>query len=160
MAAKKVSTGKTGVKSAKGTSWTEKLAAAKRPHIKKLEKDFADMPAGSIILIATPGLIDEYVKQIPKGRSITLHQIRKDLATEFRAEYTCPLTTGIFLRIVAEAAHERFERGEPIQKITPFWRAINEDSPLAKKLSFGADFVKILRMKERIITPIKRKPKQ
>ena len=74
--------------------------------------------------------------------------MRNDLATEFRAEYTCPVTSGIFLRMVSEAAYEQVEKGTPIGKVTPFWRIIDEKSALNKKLSFGPDFVKKQRIKE------------
>jgi hypothetical protein len=74
--------------------------------LKKLDKDFADMPAYSKMLIATPKIIDEYVKQISKGSSSSLATMWRDLANEFGADYTCPVTRAIFLRLVSEAAHE------------------------------------------------------
>jgi|SRR5215831_10946289 len=132
-------------------SWNEKLHDAKEPQIKKLDKSFADMPEGCIMLIATPELVDNYVKQIPKGENVDMLTLRNDLAQEFLAEKTCPLTTGIFLRIVAEAAYEKHQQGTPWNKVTPFWRVIDDKSKLAKKLSFGADVVHELRKKEKII---------
>jgi predicted DNA-binding transcriptional regulator YafY len=41
-----------------------------------------------------------------------------------------------------EASHEQLQTGISINKITPFWRVVDEKSPLNKKLSFGEDFVK------------------
>jgi hypothetical protein len=76
--------------------------------------------------------------------------MRKDLAIEYGAEYTCPVTSGIFLRIVSEAAHEQIEKGAPIGKVTPFWRVVDEKSALNKKLSFGSEFVSKQRKKEGI----------
>ncbi len=64
---------------------------------------------------------------------------------------TCPITTGIFVRIAAEAAHEKFEKGTPLNKITTFWRVISETSPAAKKLSFGTDLLNKMRLKEGLI---------
>lgn len=100
------------------------------------------------MLIATPGIVDDHIRQIPKGQSTDVRQIRKDLAAEYRADYTCPVTTGIFLRIVAEAAYEQFQQGKTLSKITPFWRAISPDSPTAQKLTFGTDFLIKQRKKE------------
>ena len=132
-------------------SWTEKLLDPnKQPEIKKIEKDFADIPAGARMLIATPQIIDSYVKQIPKGKSVSLQTMRNDLAQEYSAEYTCPVTSGIFLRIVAEAAHEQWKSGKALNKITPFWRVVASQSPLNKKLTFGADFVEEQRRKEKL----------
>jgi hypothetical protein len=145
-AAPKKSTFKPG----KGKTWADKLSADKKPEVKRTDKKFADIPEGGLMLIATPKIIDEYVRQIPKGKSVDLLTMRKDLAQEYRAEYTCPVTTGIFLRIVSEAAHEQLEKGASLNKVTPFWRVVNEKSSLAKKLSFGSDLIIEQRKKEGI----------
>lgn len=131
-------------------SWNDKLHDARLPQVKRLDKSFADMPEGCMMLIATPAIIDSYIRQIPKGKSVDLLTLRDDLAREYHAEKTCPLTTGIFLRIVAEAAYEEHQKGKPWKNITAFWRVINEKSNLAKKLSFGAELVAELRKKEKL----------
>lgn len=132
----------------KRKSWQEKLHIERQPQIEKSDKDFAGIKAGQMMLIPTPMLVDAYIRQIPKGRQVDIATLRKDLAAEYHAEVTCPLTTGIFVRIAAEAAYEEYEQGKPINKITPFWRVIDERSPAAKKLSFGMDFLKEQRQKE------------
>jgi len=142
---------KKGMQPAKGKTWMDKVREEKAPQVKRIDKAFADIPPGGVMLIATPKILDTYIREIPKGKSVNLSTIRKDLASEYHAEYTCPITTGIFLRIVSEAAHEEIESGTPIGKVAPFWRAVDENSPLAKKLSFGSDFVKAMRKKEGII---------
>lgn len=148
------------MKPGKGKTWTDKVNdPTKEPIVKKLEKDFADMPAGGKMLIATPKIIDDYVRHIPKGKSANLTVLREDLAAEYGADYTCPVTTGIFLRIVSEAAHEQLQKGASANKVTPFWRIVDEKSSLNKKLSFGPDFVIQQRKKEGIaaVNP-KKKP--
>jgi hypothetical protein len=132
----------------KRKTWHEKLHINRELEIEKIDKDFADIPAGCKMLIATPLIVDQYIRHIPKGSSTTLQQMRKDLAAEYHADYTCPITSGIFLRIVAEAAYEEYLQGKALTKITPFWRMIDSKSPAAKKLSFGFDFVKEQRSKE------------
>jgi hypothetical protein len=131
-------------------TWIEKRDINKGPVVKKLDKDFADMHTGDKMLIATPGIVDEYIRQIPAGHQSSLGQMRKDLAAEYGADVTCPVTSGIFLRIVAEAAWEEFQQGKPIKQITPFWRMIDEQSASAKKLSFGTDFLIARRKKEKL----------
>lgn len=126
----------------KRKSWQEKLNVERQPHIERLEKDFAGLKAGQMMLIPTPKVIDAYIRQIPFGKKISPDTLRKDLAAEYHAEVTCPLTTGIFLRIVSEAAHEAYEKGEALKNITPFWRVVDEKSTTAKKLSFGVEFLK------------------
>lgn len=132
----------------KRKTWSEKLNDGREPHIERSDKDFAGIKAGQKMLIPTPKLLDEYIRQIPKGKAVDSITVRKDLAIEHGAEVTCPLTTGIFLRIVAEAAYEDYQNGKAIGKITPFWRVIDEKSPTAKKLTFGIDFLKEQRRKE------------
>jgi hypothetical protein len=62
--------------------------------------------------------------------------MRADLSAEMGAEYTCPLTTGIFLRILAEFTHEQKQNGVPLKDLAPIWRVIRPEVPIWKKLSF------------------------
>ena len=122
-------------------SWLDKLNEKREPKIKKIEIDFADIPAGSTMLIATPKLIEQYIQEIGFGERVDTKTLRKDLAIEHNADYTCPVTTGIFLRIVAEANYEKLQQGNLIEGITPFWRVIEPKSTIAKKLTFGQEFL-------------------
>jgi hypothetical protein len=131
-------------------TWTEKLKADKKPIVKRIDFAFADIPANSNMFIATPLLIDQYIRQIPKGKKVTAQTMRKDLAIDNRADFTCPVTTGIFLRIVAEAGFEKYQQTQSLKGVTPFWRVVEPNSALAKKLSFGQDFLMEQRAKERI----------
>ena len=132
----------------KRKSWSEKLHDARLPYIEIAGKNFAGIRAGQKMLIPTPKLVDDYIRQIPAGRTVDTGTLRKDLAIEHGAEVTCPLTTGIFLRIAAESAYEDYEKGKAIDSITPFWRVIDEKSTTAKKLTFGIQFLKEQREKE------------
>ena len=131
------------------TSWKEKLNNDKSFIVKRLDKDFSDMKVGENMLIATPKIIDEYIKQIPKGMNVNIKTLRNDMALTYNADTTCPVTTGIFLRIVSEAAYEDFLNGE--KKITPFWRVLNHESKTASKLACGINFIKKRRREENII---------
>jgi hypothetical protein len=135
----------------KRKTWAEKLNIDRKPVIEKADKDFAGIKAGQMMLVPTPKIVDAYIRQIPKGKQADANTIRKDLAAEYHAEVTCPLTTGIFIRIAAEAAYEEFEKGKALNKITPFWRVISEKSPAAKKLTFGTKFLIEQRKKEGIM---------
>ncbi|OYQ35762.1 hypothetical protein CHU92_10415 [Flavobacterium cyanobacteriorum] len=122
-------------------SWTDKLYSGKKPVVKKLDYDFAGIPAHSAMLVATPEIIDNYIREIPEAVTVSPEVMRKDIALAHGAEYTCPVSTGIFLRIVAEASYEQYLKGTPADKITPFWRVVAPSSPLAKKLASGTDFI-------------------
>ncbi len=132
----------------KRKNWQEKLNINREPVVEKANKDFADIKAGQKMLIPTPKIVDAYIRQIPSGQQTTIPTIRKDLAAKFDAVMTCPITTGIFVRIAAEAAYEQFLQGIPLNKITPFWRVITETSPAAKKLTFGTELLNKMRLKE------------
>jgi hypothetical protein len=130
-------------------SWLDKLNENKESKIKRIDIDFADIPSGSIMFIATPKIIDKYIKGIGVGKLIDIKTLRKDLAIEHNADYTCPVTTGIFLRIVAEANYEMLQQEKRLEEITPFWRVIEPNSTLAKKLTFGQEFLQQQVEKER-----------
>ena len=119
-----------------------------------LNVTFGGMPEGSRMLIASPKVIDEYVRGVPEGTAVSPPVLRRDLAHAHDADVTCPVTTGIFLRVVAEAALERLATGVSEDEITPFWRVVEPKSPLAKKLSCGPELIERLRAKEKWgITP-------
>ena len=138
-------------------TWQEKLTGHNELQVKKADKDFAGIKAGQLMLIPTPLIIDQYIRQIPKGHSVAMDVLRRDLAFEYGADVTCPLTTGMFVRIVAEAAYEAYENGTPLPEITPFWRVIDENSPAAAKLSFGTEFLIDQRRAERLLRPTRAK---
>jgi hypothetical protein len=98
----------------------------------KWEKTFG----GRKVLIATPILVDELIRKVKKGKLITVNQIRERLAKDFKADSTCPLTTGIFVRIVAEVAEEDRRAGK--KQVTPYWRVIRDDGSLNEKFPGGA----------------------
>ncbi len=129
------------MKTTKQKSWLDKLNEEKESKTKRIDFDFADIPAGSMMFIATPKLIDQYIKEIKVGKHIDIKTLRKDLALANNADYTCPVTTGIFMRIVAEANYEKLQQGKRLSEITPFWRVIEPNSTLAKKLTFGQEFL-------------------
>lgn len=122
-------------------TWIEKRDCDKSFKIKTIDKVFADIPEGSKMFIATPQIIDAYVKHIPFGKSTELSTMRNDLAIEYHADKTCPVTTGIFLRIISEASFEELKAGKDVGDVTPFWRIVNPKSKLAEKLECGIEFI-------------------
>ena len=132
-------------------SWIKKRNCEKSFKIKTIDKKFADIPRGSKMLITSPPNIDEYVKSILFGEFIEPLKMRDDLAKEFQANKTCPVTKGIFLRIVSEAAYEEYDTGIDLDAITPFCRMVNPNSKLAEKLACGIDFITQRQMQENIV---------
>ena len=122
-------------------TWKQKLEGVRPAHVETLEKPFGGAPPGAKMLVATPRLVDDYMRSVPEGEVRTIARMRLDLAAAHGADLTCPLSTGIFARIAAEAALEEVEAGAKPAEVTPFWRVIDPKSPLAKKLSCGSAFI-------------------
>jgi hypothetical protein len=122
-------------------SWIEKRDTNKESKVKINNKKFADIPAGTRMFIPTPKIVDDFVKTIPNGSFMNTKELRNKLASQYDAEMTCPLVTGIFLRIISEAAYEEYQLDKNIEEITPFWRVVDPDSKLANKLTFGTGFL-------------------
>ncbi len=116
-------------------SWREKLENPPKglPKVENGPAGWAKTFGGRKVLIATPLLVDELVKKVPEGKLVTIRQIRESLSKKFKADSTCPLTTGIFLRIVAETSEEDRKNGR--QSPTPYWRVIRENGSLIDKFS-------------------------
>jgi hypothetical protein len=134
-------------------TWADKMHSAKPHEVKPAPMDIAGMKAGEIMLVPTPKIVDAFIRKIPKGTSMDFRTLRKKLARKYRAQVTCPITTGFHLRTVAEAAYEAYERGAKLSAITPFWRVLDEHTPTTKKLSFGSTFVMKQRAREGIRSP-------
>ena len=106
------------------------------------------LPVGARLLISSPRRIDEEIRRLERGATLSTAALRERLATQAGAEACCPLTAGIFLRIVAEAAWDELQDGASPDSVTPFWRVVEPRSPLAKKLRCGPDFIAAMRARE------------
>ncbi|SDR55754.1 hypothetical protein SAMN05444161_6012 [Rhizobiales bacterium GAS191] len=138
-------------------SWADKLEGARPPEVKPVPIDIAGMKKGEIMLVPSPRLIDAFMRAIPKGTGMDVKSLRRQLARQNGAEVTCPITTGFHLRVVAEAAFEAHQRGEPLGAITPFWRVLDEEAATSKKLSFGVEFIRKRRREEGLGSETKRR---
>jgi hypothetical protein len=89
------------------------------------------------MLIPKPLNIDALIQRVPIGKLATVIQIRDKLAEDARANCCCPLTTGIFLRVVAEAAEEDLRKGK--KDVTPYWRVVKADGSLNERFPGGVE---------------------
>jgi hypothetical protein len=122
-------------------TWRDKRDAQKQPKRVRLEADFAGVKAGQMLFVGTPQLIDDYLRSIPRGETRSIERLRRELARAHRCDATCPVSTAIFLRIAAEAAWEELESGRAVGEVTPFWRAIEPGSTIARKLRADSKFI-------------------
>lgn len=124
----------------KKTTWKEKLnnPSAKLPKIVTIKGKMAGRfgtKAGDRMVIAHPKDINAIIKKVIKGRLLTQSGIREKLCQKYRVDCACPLTTGIFCRIAAEAAEEDRQAG--VKLITPYWRVLKDDGSLNEKFPGG-----------------------
>lgn len=124
-------------KLAKSKTWRQKLAEVHPNHGKLVptpDRWRAKYGAGKM-LIPDPREMDKLVRTVRKGKLLTQSQLRDKLAQQAGATATCPMTTGIFLRVVAEAAEEAARDGK--QRTTPYWRVVRDDGGLIDKFPGG-----------------------
>jgi len=118
-------------------SWREKLENPPKglPKVVRGPSSWEKRFGGRRVLVATPLLVDGLIRKVRTGKLVTIKQIRGRLAKDFNADSTCPLTTGIFVRISAEVAEE--DKRSESKKITPYWRVIRDNGSLNEKLPGG-----------------------
>lgn len=88
---------------------------------------------GEKMFFAPPLAYDEIMKKVPYGKVITAGNIRKYLAEKNGADFTDPLTAGIFISIAAWASYQR-DNDE-----TPYWRTLKTDGELNAKYPGGVE---------------------
>jgi hypothetical protein len=120
-------------------TWREKLEnpPSGLPKVVEGPEKWRKRFGGTKVLVPTPLLVDKVIRTVKKGKLITVNQIREKLAQEFQAESTCPITTGIFIRICAEVAEEDLQSGT--KQVTPYWRVIKSDGSLNPKYPGGVE---------------------
>lgn len=123
---------------AKRKSWREKLADAKDlPKVIRLAGKMRERFGSGTMVIPAPLEVDAVMKQVPKGKLITINEIRASLAKTHAATTACPITTGIFAWIAANAAQEAAVEGKA--RITPFWRTLKSGGELNAKYPGGLE---------------------
>ncbi len=91
------------------------------PKIVKITPKMADKwgtKVGDTVVVPSLIEVDEIMKKVPKGKLITINEIRVALAKKHRATICCPMTTGIFACIVSKAAEESAVKGK--KNIAPY----------------------------------------
>ena len=87
---------------------------------------------GSRMYFAPPIDYDKIMRTIPFGKVITVGKIREHFASKSGADFTDPITAGIFVSIAAWASHQRSDDK------TPYWRTLKANGELNEKYPGGA----------------------
>lgn len=88
---------------------------------------------GERMFFAPPITYDEIMKTVPYGKVITVGEIREYLAKKNDADFTDPITAGIFVSIAAWASYQRTEDE------TPYWRTLKAQGELNPKYPGGVE---------------------
>ena len=133
-------------------SWREKLADRRDlPKTAVATGGMSQRWGTGTFVIPAPVEVDALMRQVPRGRVVTINQLRAALAVRHGVTFACPLTTGIFSWIAAHAAAEGEAAGA--RSITPFWRTLKNGGEINPKYPGGAEAVAArLRAEGHIIT--------
>ena len=132
-------------------TWQEKLEdKASLPKVIKLEKGFPcynavhkmGAEAGDDIVLVNPSEVVEIMKQVPRGKLITIVEICKEIAKQHNVKGCCSLTTGIFIMTAANAAEEAARDGKLLD--IPYWRTLKSGGFLNPKYPGGQEVHKRL----------------
>jgi len=118
-------------------SWRQKLSDANGlPKVAQVTGKLRRRWGEGKMVVPAPVEVDALMRRVPKGRLVTVNDLRAALAARHRVDFACPLTTGIFAWIAAHAAAEAESEG--VKRITPYWRTLKNGGELNPKYPGGA----------------------
>jgi len=129
-----------------GKTWQEKLRdKATLPKVLKLEGGFPCYKAvhkmgaevGDDVILVNPSEVVAVMKQVPKGKLITIVEICRRIAKQHNVKACCSLTTGIFIMTAANAVEEAKSEGGRLE--IPYWRTLKTDGLLNPKYPGGLE---------------------
>lgn len=123
------------------------MANESRKDFNAMLRDSKDMPkiqtvtdpktiekyGGTRMYFAPPADYDAIMRRVPWGRVITVGAIRAYFAKRSGADFTEPITAGVFVSIAAWASHQR--DCDP----TPYWRTLKANGELNEKFPGGIE---------------------
>ena len=130
----------------KSKSWQEKLQTDNGcPKVVTITGKMSQRWGTGTVVIPAPLEVYEYMRSVPRGKLTTINHIREALARKHGATIGCPITTGIFAWVAANAADELAFAGE--KNITPYWRTLKTGGELNPKYPGGVE-AQAARLKE------------
>ncbi len=105
------------------------------PKIKTIPKKLSKSWGKGKFVLPSPLEVNTLMKKVPKGKLTTVNEIRRKLAKKHKTTTACPIVTGIFAWIAANAAEEDIKDGR--KKVTPYWRTIKSDGKINEKYPGG-----------------------
>jgi hypothetical protein len=119
-------------------TWAEKLRDSKDlPKIATIEGKLSARWGTGTCVVPAPIEVKELMDKVPKGKLTSINELRAALAKKHGTDIACPITTGIFAWIAANAAEEAAAAGA--KRITPYWRTLKTGGELNPKYPGGLD---------------------
>ena len=123
------------------------MANENKKNFNAMLKDGKDMPkiveitdeksiekyGGKRMYFAPPLDYDAVMRRVPEGKVITVGDIREFFAARNDADFTDPITAGIFCSIAAWASFQRTDDK------TPYWRTLKANGELNPKYPGGVE---------------------
>ncbi len=106
------------------------------------DKKSIERYGGNRMYFAPPVDYDRVMRLVPYGKLLTVGMIRGYFAKQSGADFTEPITAGIFVSIAAWASYQRAE-----DKI-PYWRTLKTNGELNAKYPGGVEMQKEMLEKE------------
>lgn len=120
----------------KNKDWVAKLNDSKDlPRVVEITGKMSKRWGEGTVVIPAPLEVDELMRRVKRGQVTTINEIRVALARKHRATIGCPITTGIFAWIAANAAAQEQAAGK--KRITPYWRTLKTGGILNEKYPGG-----------------------
>ena len=136
-------------------TWQEKLKdKPSLPKVEKLEKRFPcynsvhkmGAEVGDDVVLVNPSEVMAIMKQVPRGRLVTIVEICRQIAKNHGVKACCSLTTGIFIMTAANAVEDACKEGKSLD--IPYWRTLKAGGFLNEKYPGGQEAHKKLLERE------------
>ena len=102
------------------------------------DKKSIEKYGGDKMYFSPPIDYDRVMRRVPFGKLLTVGKIREYFAKQNGADFTEPITAGVFVSIVAWASFQRAENK------TPYWRTLKANGELNAKFPGGIEAQKEL----------------
>jgi alkylated DNA nucleotide flippase Atl1 len=92
---------------------------------------------GKTMAIPSPMEVNDLMAMVPRGKLITIDELRKTIALKHNADIGCPFATKDFSRIVAYATEEDAAGNKKIA--IPYWRTLKAKGELNSRYPGGIE---------------------
>ena len=109
-----------------------------------LDKAKCGLVAGQKMLIPTLTDIEATLLKLTPGRVTSGPAFRALVAAPLNADGCCTFATNKLLKNITEIACARLASGDSHVDVLPFWRVIDSNSTIAKRLQLDAEWLRTL----------------